>query len=302
MRILEILEAKITVTEKTADDKNFLASISFVASLGDKLNLNGRLYPSAILKREAEKFGKRVSGQLNHPDDGNSELDKVSHTIEKLWFDDKKKALMATAKVLKTTSGRDLMRLINAGVSLGASTRGYGDMIKKQDDDGNDYAEISDDYKLGSIDLVSAPSFGQDTLITSNNIKVFESENFSIGEGDLITQERESMKESFREVYNKKRDLNEIDETFESWLADAGLSDQQIDEEIRKDRASKKSSDIFNFEQAIISGFTGTFEQFKKTQLLPEQDIRFIAEFEEAKSSGFRGTMEDYLKAMKNEN
>ena len=269
MRILEILEAKITVTEKTADDKNFLASISFVASLGDKLNLNGRLYPSAILKREAEKFGKRVSGQLNHPDDGNSELDKVSHTIEKLWFDDKKKALMATAKVLKTTSGRDLMRLINAGVSLGASTRGYGNMIKKQDDDGNDYAEISDDFSLAAVDIVSAPSFGQDVSITSDNVKVFESvelANQKDESGNVIATEREDMKKSFRIIFDEKQDLGEIDpsESFEGWLEDAGLSDGQIDRLIEKDRKRAGLSELQLYEEALDSGYKKSFEDFKK--------------------------------------
>ena len=170
MELLEVLnkvEANLRC-ESTEGDENILGKLKYTFIVGDKKNSNDRIYPSSILSREIKRFGERlaesnVAGQMNHPQIGaHSELDKISHLITSIDFDQDSKKGVAESTILKTTKGQDLMVLLKASVPLGASVRGRGQV------DANGH--IMEDYELMSIDLVSAPSFGRDTAITTQNL------------------------------------------------------------------------------------------------------------------------------------
>tara|TARA_Y100000310_G_C20528792_1_gene737417 strand:+ start:157 stop:765 length:609 start_codon:yes stop_codon:yes gene_type:complete len=122
----------------------------------DTLNQNGRIYPRSILDREVinyQKFIKerRALGECDHPDSSVVELKNASHLVTSAKMDGD--SLVGTIEILSTPSGNILKSLIEAGVTLGISSRGVGSTRR----DG-DRQIVQDDFQLICFDMVSEPS------------------------------------------------------------------------------------------------------------------------------------------------
>ena len=122
-------------------------------------NQNGRVYPKAILMREANVYNdnfvkqKRALGELDHAQNEIVNLKNVSHNIIDMnWEGDD---LVGTIEVLTTPSGNILRELLNSGILLGISSRGVGS-VKRDIREAADV--VQDDYALVSFDCVSSPS------------------------------------------------------------------------------------------------------------------------------------------------
>ncbi len=169
-RLTEIVEV---IDDELFDDRVFekeqnhiLRRLIFPFAVADKENLNKRTYSSALLKREVAKMNKRIedskiAGTLEHPVDGLTRLGDVSHFIEKVEWDDEQKVAFGTAAILNTTKGKDVLTLLQAGLKMGVSMRGFGTVT-----DG----KVQDDYGLASIDIVTAGSFGKEVEISDMNL------------------------------------------------------------------------------------------------------------------------------------
>ena len=94
---------------------------------------------------------RRALGELDHPEDSVINLKNASHMMTDVWWDGK--AVMGKAKILDTPSGQVLRSLVQAGVSIGISSRGMGSVTESQ---GNTVVE--DDFQLICFDFVSEPS------------------------------------------------------------------------------------------------------------------------------------------------
>jgi hypothetical protein len=132
----------------------------------DTPNRNGRTYTEQILKREVEKYKELIkkglsTSELNHPESSLIDLDRVSHIITDIWWD--QKILMGKLKLLTspgfhqsgvvTTKGDIAANLLRQGVTLGISSRGVGTLKKV-----GDRNEVQEDFELICFDLVSSPS------------------------------------------------------------------------------------------------------------------------------------------------
>jgi len=122
----------------------------------DALNGNGRVYPRGVLEKEIKNYKKlvderRALGELDHPDDSVINLKNASHMVTDIWWDDDK--VMGKVMVLGTPAGKVLKALVEAGVSLGISSRGLGSTNEK---DGKTVVE--DDFQLICFDFVSEAS------------------------------------------------------------------------------------------------------------------------------------------------
>jgi len=122
----------------------------------ETLNQNGRLYPRAILEREVRNYQKfihenRALGECDHPDSSVVELKNVSHIIREATMDGD--VVYGTVELLDTPCGKILQSLVEAGVTLGISSRGVGST--KSD---GDYQTVQDDFQLICWDFVSEPS------------------------------------------------------------------------------------------------------------------------------------------------
>jgi hypothetical protein len=159
------LNAKIIKESEKMDYKN---PFEFYAVLQkyDTPNRNGRYYPEKILKREAENYKKIIkkglsTSELNHPESSLIDLDRVSHMITDVWWDNN--ILMGKLKLLTSpgfhergivsTKGDIAANLMRQGVTLGISSRGVGSLKKV-----GERNEVQDDFELICFDLVSSPS------------------------------------------------------------------------------------------------------------------------------------------------
>ena len=122
----------------------------------DTLNQNGRIYPKSVLEREMMNYQKfikenRALGECDHPDTSVIELKNVSHIVREahLEGDD----VVGTIELLETPAGKILQNLVEAGVTLGISSRGVGSTINES---GNQI--VQDDFQLICFDMVSEPS------------------------------------------------------------------------------------------------------------------------------------------------
>jgi hypothetical protein len=122
----------------------------------ETLNQNGRIYPRDILEREVRNYQKfirenRALGECDHPDSSVVELKKVSHIIREAYMEGN--VCYGTVEILDTPMGKILQSLVEAGVTLGISSRGVGSTSKS-----GESQVVQDDFQLICWDFVSEPS------------------------------------------------------------------------------------------------------------------------------------------------
>jgi hypothetical protein len=127
-----------------------------VIQRADCLNQNKRVYPYNVLSREVTNYQKairenRAMGELDHPSDAVVSLEKVSHVLREIWWDQKN--VYGRIEVLKTPRGQILETLIDSGVTIGISSRGVGSTKRESAGD-----VVQDDFQLVCFDIVSEPS------------------------------------------------------------------------------------------------------------------------------------------------
>lgn len=133
------------------DAKNLYLKGCFIQ--GDVKNHNGRIYPlreisSAVNKMNDKiKSGFPILGECDHPSDLTVSLKNVSHAITEIRLEGADG--IGKMKILDTEYGRLAKTLIEAGIPVGVSSRGQGNV------DGNGYVS---DFEIVTIDLVATPS------------------------------------------------------------------------------------------------------------------------------------------------
>ncbi len=121
---------------------------------GNKRNANKRIYPLYEIKRAVDTINKQilegysVMGEVDHPDDLKINLDRVCHTVEKMWMDGE--AGCGKLKILPTPMGNLIKTLLQSGVKLGVSSRGSGNV--------DDHTGHVSDFEIVTIDVVAQPS------------------------------------------------------------------------------------------------------------------------------------------------
>jgi hypothetical protein len=123
----------------------------------DEENNNKRIYPKKLLDREIQKLkesmdGRRLMGELDHPQHDSVKLSNVSHLITKLEAQGNE--IIGEAEILDTPMGKVAKALIEGGVQIGISSRGMGTLSEGQD--GKRY--VNEDFRLITWDLVADPS------------------------------------------------------------------------------------------------------------------------------------------------
>lgn len=142
-----VLEAK----DDTEGKKNLYMSGIFIQ--GGVRNLNERVYPVREIEKAVNHInetigkGESVLGECDHPEELTINLDRVSHVIEKMWMDGN--TGLGKLKILPTPHGNIIKTLIEAGVKLGVSSRGSGNV--------NERGEVSD-FEIVTVDVVARPS------------------------------------------------------------------------------------------------------------------------------------------------
>lgn len=121
---------------------------------GGVKNANQRVYPIAEISKavdtimEQVKGGYSVLGEVDHPDDLKINLDRVSHMITDMWMDGPNG--FGTLKILPTPMGNLVKTMLEAGVKLGVSSRGSGNV--------NEANGHVSDFEIITVDVVAQPS------------------------------------------------------------------------------------------------------------------------------------------------
>ena len=117
-------------------------------------NANQRVYPVSEIGNAVKTLndqiqnGYSVLGEVDHPDDLKVNLDRVSHMITEMWMDGPNG--YGKMKVLPTPMGNLIKTMLEAGVKLGVSSRGSGNV-----NDGS--GEVSE-FEIITVDIVAQPS------------------------------------------------------------------------------------------------------------------------------------------------
>lgn len=122
---------------------------------GGVRNANQRVYPVNEIGRAVKTLndqiagGYSVLGEVDHPEGLNINLDRVSHMITEMWMDGPNG--YGKMKILPTPMGNLVKTMLEAGVKLGVSSRGSGNVAE----DGS--GEVSD-FEIITVDCVAQPS------------------------------------------------------------------------------------------------------------------------------------------------
>jgi hypothetical protein len=159
MKLLkEVTQEVQIITESIDSGKEKKYFIEGVFIQGDIKNKNGRVYPMTILDKEIQRYNEeyiqhnRAYGELGHPDTPVINLERVSHMIRSLKKEGNN--YVGKAEILNTPNGNIVKALMEAGASLGVSSRGIGSL--KQE---GEFNTVQDDFRLmTAADIVSDPS------------------------------------------------------------------------------------------------------------------------------------------------
>lgn len=120
---------------------------------GDVKNQNGRVYPRTEIERAVESVrgrlrkGETVLGELDHPEELQINLDRVSHIITDMHCEGSNG--IGKLKIIDTPMGNIARSLLKAGAKLGVSSRGSGNV--------NESGKVSD-FDIVTVDIVAQPS------------------------------------------------------------------------------------------------------------------------------------------------
>ena len=147
---ISLEQSKVQLIE-SADGKELFMQGLFIQ--GDVKNQNGRVYPKDEIAKAVESVrtrltkGETVMGELDHPEELQINLDRVSHIITDMHVDDANG--LGKLKIIETPMGNIARALLKAGAKLGVSSRGSGNV--------NDSGQVSD-FDIVTVDIVAQPS------------------------------------------------------------------------------------------------------------------------------------------------
>lgn len=136
---------------ESEDGKDLVMAGLFIQ--GEVKNQNGRVYPKEEIRNAVESVRQRLSkgetvlGELDHPEELQINLDRVSHIITDMHCDNADG--MGKLKIIDTPMGNIARSLLKAGAKLGVSSRGSGNV--------NESGRVSD-FDIVTVDIVAQPS------------------------------------------------------------------------------------------------------------------------------------------------
>lgn len=140
------------VTESDSSGKNMFMKGIFIQ--GGVKNANRRIYPVNEITTAVERINEEVTngysvlGELDHPDDLQINLDRVTHMITEMYMEGANG--FGKLKILPTPMGQLVRTMLENGVKLGVSSRGSGNV--------NEATGHVSDFNIVTVDIVAQPS------------------------------------------------------------------------------------------------------------------------------------------------
>ncbi len=139
------------VVESVNEGRDCLMRGIFIQA--EQKNLNERVYPLNEIASAVTQLNERiaqtggVAGECDHPDSLTVNIDRISHVITEMHMQGTDG--IGTLKLLPTPHGQIIRSLIEAGVTLGVSSRGSGNV---------DHMGNVSDFEIVTVDIVAQPS------------------------------------------------------------------------------------------------------------------------------------------------
>lgn len=196
--------------ENRSDGKRYIV-LEGIFGVLNEINRNRRIYTAdqylPHVNSLQEKIGaSKLLGELNHPTNRfDVDLEKVSHVIEKLYYDDSTNQIKGTIRLLNTPTGQIAQRLVEDGIPLHISSRAAGSV----NPDGTVVMK-----QLFTYDLVAEPGFEKAELTRVNekygyddlsNISLYEIEEDKLDENNM--NQKIEQKDN---IYNKKDQMDYV--------------------------------------------------------------------------------------------
>lgn len=205
----EVTESVEYLIEETDSSKPKQYFIEGIFMQGDVKNRNGRIYPTQTLVKEAKRYteqkinSKQSLGELNHPDSAAINPERASHLITKLWVEGNN--IMGRAKVLDTPMGKIVKTLMDEGIKIGVSSRGFGTVTSK-----NGVKMVGEDFHLATVDIVSDPS-APNAFVEA----IMESKEYTLLDGQIIEVNEATEKAILEKHGHKMLTEQEVVEKFD---------------------------------------------------------------------------------------
>lgn len=175
---LSFIQSKTTVD----DDGKKLMKIQGIVTKGDIVNSKGEVYPTSVWTKNLQSMNTKAEagkflGKLEHPDMEQG-LSDAAIKFDKFWMQGD--SLWADATIIPTEPhGKNLQALIEAGVQVDFSSRGYGSKVV-QSWQGTERPVIQDDFVCTAFDAVW---YGASTGSGVKTVE-YQSDNLKTSEGD----------------------------------------------------------------------------------------------------------------------
>ena len=199
-------DAHMELTESSDSDKNGQRKLIMkgIFLQADTQNRNRRVYPlkeisGAVdtINEQIRKYGP-VPGECAHPEGMEINIDRISHSISEMWMDGKNG--MGKLTLLPTPLGNIIRTLLESGVKLGVSSRGYGDV--------DDFGQVKD-FQIITVDIVSTPSAPEAYPNT-----IYEQLMFSKRQSELTKLAEAISNDNSAQKFFKKEMLSWMNENF----------------------------------------------------------------------------------------
>lgn len=210
----------------------------------DKETENKRLYPKSLWSKNFARLAegltrKRVFGELDHPGDGKTKLQRVSHVTTGLKVQGDG-VIHGESEILDTPNGRILKELLKAGCEVGVSSRGFGSTSTNKEG----VEVVGDDYRLLAFDFVADPAdktaypeiFAEESKIPEDDMEL-TLEKLKADYPDLVKMiGEEAATEAKKLAEEKAKSKEEQDKA----IQDAVAAAETRIEESMKDKFSKE--------------------------------------------------------------
>lgn len=185
-----------TQTYSDQEGKNLYLVGAFMRA--ETVNGNGRIYPKNVLEPEVRKINDKINsgvsvlGELDHSNELEIKLERVSHTIENLWWEGNE--VHGKARILESTpNGNILKGLVESGVKVGVSSRASGSI-----DESN--GKVASLNIISPADVVSDPSFRTYPTSIREAIELYNNEKVLTDLADAVRHDKKAQKYFQKEI------------------------------------------------------------------------------------------------------
>ena len=197
-RLNERIDQALSLIEETDGATDGARRVSAIGLTANVVNANKRRYPRAVLERALSEInimesvgqGRLIAtGEAEHPNDKGGRPALLETVVKWQAAQMQGDQVLLEGLILPTAKGRDILTLIEHGVPIGVSMRGYG-RSKATKEAGETVQEVQE-LKITGWDLVAEPSDPYARLLESRQ----EETDMEEQDNDLLAKLEEARKQ-----------------------------------------------------------------------------------------------------------